>query len=398
MANPIENYTLCINCGSSSLKFSLYKAAKCTLELSGQVDRIGQENASLKINDHTGRLLHSITAHFPGFKASATELIDWLKTNGSRYAIQSIGHRVVQGGPEHREPKIITTELLDNLQQYIYLAPNHLPDELDTIKTFGSAYPEATQVACFDTAFHRDMPDLAKNYPLPAKYRENGLFKYGFHGLSYAFVMQELAEQHLQIDEQKIIICHLGNGSSMAAIKKGISVDTTMGISPIGGLVMGTRSGDLDPGVLLYLLKQYRMSPEELEDLLSKQSGLKAIAGSSDVQELLKVESENKNAQTALNVFCYSAKKYIGSLAAALQGLDMLIFTGGIGENAAAIRERICLGLDFMGIDVDRQKNVKNETIISKTTSRVTVRVIKTNEELMLAIITNDLLYSLNKQ
>jgi acetate kinase len=398
MANFIENYTLCINCGSSSLKFSLYKAATCTLKLSGQVDRIGQENAALKIDDHAGRLLHSKTGHFPDFKASATEFINWLKTNNPHYNIQAIGHRLVQGGPKHRQPEIITPELLDDLQQYIYLAPNHLPDELNTIKTFGSAYPEATQVACFDTAFHRHMPDLAKNYPLPPQYLKKGLFKYGFHGLSYGFIMQQLAAQHLPIDEQKIIICHLGNGSSMAAVKKGISVDTTMGISPIGGLVMATRSGDLDPGVLLFLLKQYHMNPEELDDLLSKHSGLKAIAGNSDVQELLKAEPDDKSAETALKVFCYSAKKHIGSLAAALQGLDMLVFTGGIGENSATIRARICLGLDFMGIDLDGQKNAKNETIISKITSRVTVRVIKTNEELMMAMITRDLLNSLNKQ
>ncbi|MFA6245885.1 MAG: acetate/propionate family kinase [Mucilaginibacter sp.] len=398
MANFIENYTLCINCGSSSLKFSLYKAATCTLKLSGQVDRIGQENAALKIDDHAGRLLNSKTGHFPDFKASATEFINWLKTNNPHYNIQAIGHRLVQGGPKHRQPEIITPELLDDLQQYIYLAPNHLPDELNTIKTFGSAYPEATPVACFDTAFHRHMPDFAKNYPLPPQYLKKGLFKYGFHGLSYGFIMQQLAAQHLPIDEQKIIICHLGNGSSMAAVKKGISVDTTMGISPIGGLVMATRSGDLDPGVLLFLLKQYHMNPEELDDLLSKHSGLKAIAGNSDVQELLKAEPDDKSAETALKVFCYSAKKHIGSLAAALQGLDMLVFTGGIGENSATIRARICLGLDFMGIDLDGQKNAKNETIISKITSRVTVRVIKTNEELMMAMITRDLLNSLNKQ
>lgn len=379
------HYTLCINCGSSSLKFSLYGTNTCALQFSGEISPIGQENSALVISDACGRLLEKRQSYYADLAAAVSELIAWLKTQEGHYPLFAIAHRLVQGGPAHRQPELIRPELLDDLQQYIYLAPNHLPDELATIKTFGTAFPEARQVACFDTAFHRDMPAVAKNYPFPAKFQKKGLFKYGFHGLSYAYVLQELAVHDAQATGQKLIIAHLGNGASMAAIANGLSMDTTMGVSPIGGLVMGTRSGDLDPGVLLFLLKQYRMSPEALEDLLSKHSGLKGIAGSSDVQELIKNEAGDPGAEAALRLFCYSAKKHIGSLAAALEGLDTLVFTGGIGEHSAVIRERVCQGLDFLGITLDKERNIKNELTISDDKSRVRVRVIKTNEELMMA-------------
>jgi len=378
-------YILSINCGSSSLKFSLYHLVSTDLELTGNINRIGEEKASLEIKDSSGQILDSRFTHYENFNAGVKDVIDWLKKNGHQYQIDAIGHRLVQGGPDHRQPEKITDQLLADLQQYIYLAPNHLPSEISTIQAFQSAYPDVQQIACFDTSFHRNMPSYAKNYPLPLKYKEKGLFKYGFHGLSYEYIMQELAIGHTPITEKKIIITHLGNGASMAAVKNGLSVDTTMGVSPMGGLVMGTRSGDLDPGVLLFLLNQYNMTPAELEDLLSKRSGLQAIAGVSDVRELLNMESESAEAKEALAVFCYSAKKYIGSLAAAMDGLDILVFTGGIGQNSAIIRERICQGLGFLGIDLDKKANFKNELIISKDRSRVAVRVIKTNEELMMA-------------
>jgi len=229
------------------------------------------------------------------------------------------------------------------------------------------------------------MPSYARNYPLPAEYHKKGLVHYGFHGLSYEYIMDELAKEESPVAEQRIIIAHLGNGASMAAVRNGLSVDTTMGISPIGGLVMGTRSGDLDPGVLIFLLRETKMTVDELEDLLSKRSGLLAIAGTSDVQELLKMEPHSPKAAEALTVFCYSAKKFIGSLAAAMGGLDMLIFTGGIGENSTVIRERICKDLAFIGITLDKQKNLKNETFISCDSGKVIIRVMKTNEDLMMA-------------
>lgn len=385
MTDGLKGYILCINCGSSSLKFSLYRADSCLLEVSGQVSRIGQQEASLEIKGFKGQPPASRAAKYTDFSSAVRELIAWLKANEQRYPVLYIGHRLVQGGPDHRKPEHITVRLLEDLRQYIYLAPNHLPDSIKTIEAFLSAYPAVPQLACFDTSFHSDIPSYARNYPLPAKYREDGLFKYGFHGLSYGHILEELTAADPDIVRQKIIIAHLGNGASLAAVREGKGVDTTMGISPIGGLVMGTRSGDLDPGVLLFLMKRYRMGANQLENLLSKNAGLLAIAGTSDVQQLLQLEPVNLDAKEALRVFCYNVKKHIGALAAALDGLDLLIFTGGIGENAAIIRERICLGLEFMGIELEPKKNRKNQTVISKTTSRVNVRVIKTNEELMMA-------------
>ncbi|MBD1366513.1 acetate/propionate family kinase [Mucilaginibacter sp. ZT4R22] len=389
LTEDAKNYILCINGGSSSLKFGIYEVHSYALVIRGQVGSIGKANSCLEIKGISGQIILRKPAGKKNIAAAADDLIEWLKENEINYPITAIGHRLVQGGPLHRQPELITLQLLNNLQQYVYLAPNHLPDEISTIEKFISAYPHVRQIACFDTAFHAHMPAHAKNYPLPAQYLQKGLFKYGFHGLSYSYIMQKLKEQDADAAQQKIIIAHLGNGASMAAVDHGISIDTTMGISPIGGLVMGTRCGDLDPGVLLFLMNQYQMAPAKLDELFSKESGLKAIAGVSDMQELMKKAPHHPEAEAALKTFCYSAKKFIGALAAALEGLDTLIFTGGIGENAASIRDRICQGLDFIGIELDPKKNTGNKNIISKSTSRVTVRVIKTDEELMIAQLVN---------
>ena len=321
---------------------------------------------------------------------AAEAVVGWLKNNTHHFPITAIGHRLVQGGPDHREPEMISDHLLLALHEYVYLAPNHLPEEINTIKTFRSAFPKIYQVACFDTFFHRDMPFYSKYYPLPAEYKDKGLMHYGFHGLSYEYVMHKLAGDDAAISKQKIIIAHLGNGAGMAAVQNGISVETTMGLSPIGGLVMGTRSGDLDPGVLLFLLKQGRLTPTQLDDLLSKHSGLTAICGISDMQELLKNETNNPKAKEALTVFCYHAKKFIGALAASMSGLDMVVFTGGIGENSASIRERICQDLEFLGITISEKQNHDMHEIISTEKSKVSVRVLKTNEEWMIARHTQD--------
>jgi len=365
------------------------------LEFAGHINRVGEKEASFKISDASGLVLENRAMNCPDLATAVKALILWLTKRKDQFPLFAIGHRLVQGGPDHLQPELITPKLLIDLKEYIDLAPNHLPDEISTIHAFGSAYPEARQVACFDTHFHRDMPAFVKKYPLPAEYQGKGLLKYGFHGLSYNYIMDELAARDPQVLTQKIVIAHLGNGASMAAVHRGTGIDTTMGVSPIGGLVMGTRSGDLDPGVLFYLLKQYQITPAGLEELLSKHSGLLGLSGTSDVQELIRQEAKNKTAATALQVFCYSAKKHIGSLAAALEGLDMLVFTGGIGENSALIRESICRGLDFMGITLHDQKNLNNELTISNDKSRVTVHVIKTNEELMMARLVRAALHEL---
>jgi acetate kinase len=375
---------LAINCGSSSLKFLLYDLASLLPDCSGSVDHIGSGKGNLEIKNSRHQMIDSRQTNFKDMDAAVKEVIKWLISNYDQNKLAAIGHRVVQGGPQHRQPEIITPQLLRTLEGLVYLAPNHLPEELQTIKRFQSAFPGVPQMACFDTCFHEGMPSYAKYYPLPEKYKEMGLMKYGFHGLSYQYILQELIAVDPAVTNKKIIIAHLGNGASMAAVKDGLSVDTTMGISTVGGLVMGTRSGDLDPGVLLFLLKQDKLAPNQLDDLLSKHSGLKAIAGKSDVQALLQAEPNDPKAAEALTVFCYAAKKFIGALAAAMGGLDLLVFTGGIGEHSAVIRERICNDLEFMGINLNDKK------------SRVTVLVIPTNEELMIARLTSDLLN--NKQ
>lgn len=383
MFEKANSYILSINGGSSSLKFKLYISGSNKLALYGSVDHIGTQTGQLVIRNSDDKPVFKLVENFEDQFNAATELISWFKNNQQQYDIIAIGHRLVQGGPNHRTPEIITDELLHSLNEFIYLAPNHLPNEIKMIQLFQAAFPGIPQVACFDTAFHQDMPFCSKYYPLPSKFADKGLIRYGFHGLSYEYIM--MAQKATSAPNGKIVIAHLGNGASMVAVRNRVGIDTTMGLSPMGGLVMGTRSGDLDPGVILFLLKQEKLTPDEIDDLLSKQSGLKAIAGTSDVQELLKNEATDTRAREALAVFCYNARKCIGALAAAMGGLDVLIFTGGIGENSAIIRERICSELDFLGISIDQKFNYNPQEVISTEQSRVKVKAIATDEEWVIA-------------
>jgi len=386
MKNSPDSYILALNGGSSSFKFSLYHSATLDLEFSGSVSHIAAGHGLLEIKDSNYNLVLSHQNGYGDLKDAAKAVADWIKhTIGHHHHIKAIGHRLVQGGPEHRDPEVIAEGLLFDLHALIYLAPNHLPDEIKIIRIFQEAFPNTPQVACFDTSFHQEMPAVAKFCPLPAQYKEQGLIRYGFHGLSYEYIYQHLSKIDHRAKQKKIIIAHLGNGASLAAIKDGISIDTTMGLSPIGGLVMGTRSGDLDPGVFFFLSKRSGLSVSEIDDVLSKQSGLKAIAGTGDVQELLKSQHKDHKAREALNVFCYHIKKSIGALAAAMGGLDMLVFTGGIGENSTEIRELVCLDLVFLGIKIKKGFRQNKEEIISYKKSKVSVHVIRTNEELMIA-------------
>lgn len=389
-------YILCINCGSSSLKFSLYQTGSLQLELMGSVNEIGGHHSRLEIKGNDQKIIENHSRFFKNLDVAVKAVIRWLRSSNYSGKLEAIGHRLVQGGPNHRDPELITVALLEDLQRYVYLAPNHLPDEIKTIKTFQSAFPNLPQVACFDTAFHRHLPDEARYYPLPVKYRAQGLIHYGFHGLSYEYIMQKLMADDPSVIRQKIIIAHLGNGASMAAIKHGISVDTTMGLTPIGGLVMSSRSGDLDPGVLLFLLKQGKLTPTQLDKLLSKDAGLKGIAGSGDVQELLTREKDDVPAKAAITLFCYQARKFIGSLAAALGGLDTLVFTGGIGEHSAIIRERICRELEYLGVIINQHSNMQHQEVISAKTGHVIVKVIATNESAMIAHHTQKLTHPNN--
>lgn len=379
-----NKYILVINGGSSSLKFSLYERSATAIELTGEVARIGEKDSYLEISNAKEVIFKESSGFYETLMDGVKALTGWLIKNKWHHSIEAIGHRLVQGGPEHREPELINEALLQALHEYVYLAPNHLPNEIKTIKLFRSAFPDIPQVACFDTNFHRHLPSYAKYYPIVKKYTNKGLMRYGFHGLSYEYILEKLVSENPDIKKQKIIIAHLGNGASMAAIINGIGIDTTMGLSPAGGLVMGTRTGDLDPGVILFLLKQAKLSTAELDELLNKESGLKAIAGTSDLQQLLKNEADDPKAKEALTVFCYAAKKFIGSLAAAMGGIDLLVFTGGIGANAATIRERICENLDFMGIQLDKKLNKASKETISSAESIVIIKAMKTNEEFII--------------
>jgi acetate kinase len=293
----------------------------------------------------------------------------------------------VHGGARHTQPERITPGLLAALRALIPLASEHLPAELEAIAAISLAYPDAPQVACFDTAFHRSRPLVGQIYALPARFAEEGVLRYGFHGLSCEYILHELARAAgSEVAAGRVIVAHLGNGSSLAAALQGRSIDATMGFTPLGGLVMSTRPGDLDPGVLLYLIEEKRLSPAELRTLMSEQAGLLGVSGtSSDMRDLLARERHDPRAALAIELYCYTAKKYLGALVAVLGGIETLVFTAGIGEHAAPVRERICAGLEFLGIQLDPARNATNAPIISVDGAAVTVRVMPTNEELMIA-------------
>lgn len=389
MARQDAHRILVINSGSSSLKFALFEMGGGErLDCSGKLDRIGLDGGAFQVRDAQGaRLVNEAKLELSDHEAALLRLLDWLAETGRQQGLTAAAHRVVHGGALHTQPEQITPELLADLEQLTPLAPNHLPAEREAIQAIGRVHPTLLQIACFDTAFHRTMPRAAQQFALPGRYAEEGVLRYGFHGLSYEYIVQELSHvAGAEAAEGRLIIAHLGNGASMAAVHQRRSLDTTMGFTPTGGLVMSTRSGDLDPGLLLYLLRQRGMGADELHELLTQQSGLLGISGaSSDMHDLLTREAADKSAALAIEIFCYQARKFIGAFAAALGGLDQLIFTGGIGEHAAPIRQRICKPLEFLGIKLDGPSNEKHAAVISRDGSPVAVRVIPTNEELMMA-------------
>ncbi len=365
---------LTINAGSSSIKFALYAIADPpALQLSGKVERIGLSGSALSFHQHAqgekGRLasegLTQLTA--------AAFLLDWLATRTEVAALRAIGHRVVHG-MQQTEPVLITPDLLEELRRISAYDPEHLPQEIGLAEACAARYPDLPQLACFDTSFHRTMPLVAKLLAIPRRF---GIERYGFHGLSYSFLMEELARlAGAQTANGRVILAHLGNGASLAAVHKGKCIDTSMGFTPAAGLPMGTRSGDLDPGVAAYLMHSGKLTPDQFNQLIHHESGLLGISEiSSDMRDLL--ESQDPRAAEAVDFFCYQTRKWIGAYAAALGGLDTLVFSGGIGENASEVRARICEGLQFLGIELDDHGN---------STGRVTVRVIPTDEERMIAI------------
>jgi acetate kinase len=350
------------------------------------MDRIGLSGTTLTFNDSTRNPPTSGSLTVPDHPSAANILIDWLNKQSEFEAVRAVGHRVVHG-MQHAEPAPVTPELLDELHRITAYDPDHLPREIELIEAFRQRHPKLPQVVCFDTTFHRSMPRVAKLLPIPRRYEAKGVHRYGFHGLSYAYLMEELA--HLgdpAATTGRVILAHLGNGASMAAVRDGKSIDTSMGFTPASGLPMSTRSGDLDPGLVSFLARTEQMTAIQFDQMANHESGLLGVSEiSSDVRDLLAQEATDVRAAEAVALFCYQAKKWIGAFAAALGGVDTLVFAGGIGENAPLIRERICDGLGFLGIELDPQRNAKNAPLISPDVGRVKLRVIRTDEQLMIA-------------
>jgi acetate kinase len=377
-----ERYILSLNSGSSSLKFALYSLGRAeTLLATGAVERISLEGGRLWLKNGQGQVLEDMHTAFPHHHQAVEAMFTALETHHLPMP-EAVGHRLVHGGPEHEVPQRITPDLVTRLKQLIPFAPLHLPDEIKAIQAVRHHYAALPQVACFDTAFHRRMPAVAQRLPLSRWLWHEGVHRYGFHGLSYEYILAALTDAA----QGRLIIAHLGSGASMAAVQDGRPLDTTMGFTPLGGLVMATRPGDLDPGLLLYLLQEKGYTPAALTDLLNHRSGLVGISGiSPDMKTLLQRRAEEPHAAQAVELFVHQARKHLGAMAAVLNGLDTLVFTGGIGENAPLVRQLICQDLEFLGIHLAIQRNQTNADVISAEGSPATVRVIKTNEELIIA-------------
>ena len=368
---------LTLNGGSSSIKFALFGFASLTRILEGEIERIGLPGTALRMK--SGGHHESKQVEVSGHKAAA----DLLMENLDRDALVAIGHRVVHGGQRYQSPHWIDREMLEELQDLSQFDPEHLPAELALIEDFQLRLPDVRQLACFDTAFHRALPRVAQLLPIPRRYK--AVRRYGFHGLSYQFLMEELARiGDPAAKGGRVILAHLGNGASLAAVLRGDPLDTSMSFTPASGIMMGTRSGDMDPGIASYLMQKEGLTPEGYARVVNHESGLLGVSEtSSDMRDLLMREKSDERASDAIALFCYQVKKLIGSYAAALDGLDTLVFSGGMGENAPDIRQRICDGLSFLGISIDGMRNAGNDAVISN--GRVVVRVMHTDEELMIA-------------
>ena len=385
---PANARILTINGGSSSIKFALFETGDSLLWiLNGEIERIGRPEATLRVkgSDQADNLSRPAAA--PDHQSAVRVLMDWIEERCGHNGLAAVGHRVVHGGPKYCKPQRIAPEMVAELRRLSPFDPEHMPEEILLIEAFRLRFPDLPQVACFDTAFHNDLPRVARLLPIPRRYEAQGVRRYGFHGLSYAFLMEELARvAGSEAAQGRVILAHLGNGASLAAVHHGKSVDTSMSFTPTAGVPMSTRSGDLDPGLVWFLARTEEMTAKQFNEMVNFQSGLLGISEtSSDMRDLLACETQDVRAAEAVALFCYQVKKWIGAFAAALGGVDTLVFAGGIGENAPAVRARICDGLGFLGIELDEKRNAANEGVISATSSRVAVRVIHTDEELMIA-------------
>lgn len=380
---------LVVNAGSSSIKFQLFAVgAQDRVErlFKGQIDGIGT-NPHLKAKGNDGEILTD--EMWPGTEvasvpAALDKVVTFLRARLGGRLPSMVGHRVVHGGPDYGEPVLVDAQVLGNLERFVPLAPLHQPNNLGPIRTILERQPQVPQVACFDTAFHRGHPEVADRFAIPERLYAEGVRRYGFHGLSYEYIAQRLREIAPDIAAGRVVVAHLGSGASMCALRNGKSIESTMGFTALDGLPMGTRPGQLDPGVVLYLMGEKGMAAKEIEQLLYKDCGLKGLSGiSNDVRELL--ASSDPRAKLALDYFSYRIALCAGMMAAALGGIDAFVFTAGIGENAPAVREAVAGRLSWLGLDLARQANARNDLLISRKRSRIACYVIPTDEELMIA-------------
>lgn len=390
---------LILNAGSSSIKFSVFAIAandELALVCSGLQESLGETNPHFKALDHSGKVLIDLhlsarAAHpeaMPGtvydHQAALRDLLAWLQKTPGLPEVVAVGHRVVHGAQEYSDPQLLTPAIIERLAHFIPLAPLHQPHNLSGIHALQAVRPDLPQVGCFDTAFHYDQPQLAQVFAIPQQYRDEGVRRYGFHGLSYEFIAGRLADLLGTQRTGRVVVAHLGNGASMCAMRDGQSIASTMGFTAIDGLPMGTRTGSIDPGVLLYLMGKHDMGVKELTHFLYKKSGLLGLSGvSNDMRTLL--ASDDANAKLAVDYFCYRIARELGSLAAALNGLDALVFTGGIGEHAAAVRAQVCAQSTWLGISMDAEANARHAQRIDQMCSKIPVWVLPTDEELVIA-------------
>ncbi len=387
---------LTMNGGSSSIRFALYDARDVAVKLvGGKIDRIGVPGCAMTVEEmRSGAASRTETKiDAADHRSAAKVLLDHLGRQPWFAAVRAVGHRIVHG-MQHTSPERVTPELLSELRKIVPYDPEHLPREIELIETIRRMHPGLEQVACFDTAFHRTMPRVATLLPIPRRYQSKGMQRYGFHGLSYSYLMAELGRLgDTAASRGRVILAHLGNGASLAAVRDGRCIDTSMGFTPTSGLVMSTRSGDLDPGVMSFLALTESMDAAAFQKMVTHASGLLGVSEtSSDVRDLLAREAQDVRAAEALALFCYQIKKWIGAFAAALGGLDTLVFAGGIGENAAVVRARVCEGLQHLGIQLDDARNAQGAALLSADSGSVAVRVIRTDEESVIADATVRLL------
>ncbi len=385
---PSNPLILAINGGSSSIKLAVFETGDSLRRiLEGGIERIGLPHTRFWAKNSNQEENFSRLVVAPDHTAAVNTLMDWIEERCRHDALTAVGHRIVHGGPKYGKAQRITAEMVEELRQLSPFDPDHLPEEILLTEAFHHRFPDIPQVACFDTAFHHDLPRVARLLPIPRRFETQGVRRYGFHGLSYAFLMEELDRlAGPEVAQGRIILAHLGNGASLAAVHHGKAMDTSMGLTPAGGVPMSTRSGDLDPGLPWYLARTEGLDAKRFNEMVNFQSGLLGVSEtSSDMRDLLDRETQDVRAAEAVALFCYQIKKWIGAFAAALGGLNTLVFAGGIGENAPTVRARICDGLGFLGIELEEKRNAANEGVISAAASQVPVRVIRTDEERMIA-------------